>query len=422
MEQEWVYLSDLLGRWVADEESGRRIGRLVEVVARQDDAYPQVTRFVVRAQRGGGELSVPWERIRTWKGKEVLVSVPAPGNFPGFVLHPTELLLRRHLLDRQIVDTVGAKVVRVNDLQMQIRLGRMWVVHIDVGIRGLLRRLGWERAVLRATRWLFSYELKDKMISWRLIQMLPVSGGAGEEEQRIIVPTHDLGNLHPADLADIMEALGTRQREAVFRALDTETAADVLEEAEPQVQRTLIDAVSGEEAADILEAMSPSDATDLLQDLSGPQAEELLTSMEEEAADDIRELLAHDEDTAGGLMTTSFLALRPQATVQQALASLREEAAELEVFGYVYISDEEESLLGVVSLRELMEAAAETRLGDIMTSRLITVETGQAEIEVAKAFAKYGFRAIPVVDEGNRLCGAIHFDRIMEVVAPRLGG
>lgn len=421
MEQEWVYLSSLLDKPVVDE-SGARIGRLVEVVGRQENAYPQVTRFVVQPRRAGRRLSVAWELVREWKGGCATVSFPPSGEFPDFSPEPTELLFRHHLLDRQIVDTLGAKVVRVNDLQMQVRLGRLWLVHVDVGFRGLLRRLGFEDRVMRAVKWLFSYEMKDKMISWRVIQVLPVNVGPGEEEQRIIVPTADLSNLHPADLADIIEELGTREREAVFRALDTETAADVLEETEPQVQRTLIDAVSDEQAADILEAMSPSDATDLLQDLSEPEAEELLTSMEEEAAQDIRELLSHHERTAGGLMTTAFLALGPDTTAAEALSSLKREAAELDVFGYVYVVDAEERIFGVVSLKELFEAAAETRLGDMMTPRVISVETGADQMEVAKAFAKYGFRAIPVVDEEQKLCGAVHFDRIMEVVAPELGG
>jgi len=419
LEQDWIYLSDLLGSPVIVEGSRERVGRLVDVVGKHEDVYPEVTRFVVAA--GKRRLSVAWELVKACEPKCVTISLPPSGSLPEFVPHPTELPFRHDLLDRQIVDTVGAKVVRVNDLQMQVRLGRLWLVHIDVGFRAVLRRLGWEKPMLRAIKWLFSYELRDKVISWRLVQVLPVNGAPGLE-QRIIVPTADLRNLHPADLADIIEALGTKQREAVFRSLDTETAADVLEEADPQVQRTLIDAVSGEQAADILEAMSPTDATDLLQDLSEPAAEKLLTSMEQEAAEDIRELLSHDENTAGGLMTTAFLALSPDTTVQQALLSLKREARDLDVFGYVYVVDDEEKLLGVVSLKELMEAEPEAPLGEIMSSRVVTVETGEDQMEVARAFAKYGFRALPVLDEEEKLAGVVHFDRIMEVVAPKLGG
>ena len=221
-------------------------------------------------------------------------------------------------MDKQIVDTFGAKVVRVNDLHFLRIDSRLRLVHVDVGFRGLMRRVGWEKGVDQALRLLFSYDLPNQFISWKYVQVLP-----GSDPLKLSVSQKKLSHLHPADLADIMEDLSGRERSAIFHALDTETAAEALEEIEPKIQRELIETIPVEKASDIVEEMSPSDAADLLGDLPEEKAEEILGGMEQEKAEDLRELLVHAVETAGGLMTTAYLSLPPEMAVEQAISRLR---------------------------------------------------------------------------------------------------
>jgi Mg/Co/Ni transporter MgtE len=230
-----------------------------------------------------------------------------------------------------------------------------------------------------------------------------------------------LSRLHPADLADILEDLDPTARARVFQALGTELAADILEEAEPKVQVALIKDLPDEEASDILEEMSADEAADVLQGLDKKRAETLLQEMEQEQASQVRCLLDHDKETAGGLMTSDFLGMLPQETAGRALEVLRVETPELDVVYYVYVEDQDGRLLGVVSLRELLTAEPGARLDSLMTTRLVAVDLDEEPDEVAELFAKYGFRALPVLDKQGRLHGVIRFKALLEAVAPHLG-
>jgi len=326
------------------------------------------------------------------------------------------ILLREEVIDKQIVDTFGAKVVRVNDLHFLRIDSRLRLVHVDVGFRGLMRRVGWEKGVDQALRLLFSYDLPNQFISWKYVQILP-----GSDPLKLRVSQKKLSHLHPADLADIIEDLSGRERSAIFHALDTETAAEALEEIEPKIQRELIETISVEKASDIVEEMSPSDAADLLGDLPEEKAEEILEGMEQEKAEDLRGLLVHSDKTAGGLMTTAYLSLPPGVPVEQAISRLRTEAPNLDIIDYIYVVDEEETLLGVVSIRDLLTAHSHLRLSEILPARAVKVRLDEDQKEVVEAFAKYGFRALPVVDEGDHLKGVIGFRSVLEVLAPEAG-
>jgi Mg/Co/Ni transporter MgtE len=319
-------------------------------------------------------------------------------------------------MDKQIVDTFGAKVVRVNDLHFLRVDSHLRLVHVDVGFRGLMRRVGWEKFVDQALRWLFSYDLPNQFISWKYVQLL-----SGSDLLQLSVPQKKLSHLHPAELADIIEDLSGRERSAIFHALDTETAADALEEIDPKIQKALIETVTAEKASDIVEEMSLSDAVDLLADLPEERAEEILEGMEHEKAEDLRELLVHSDETAGGLMTTAFLSLNPGVTVETAIARLRAEAPNLDIIDYIYVVDEEEILQGVVSIRDLLTAQSHQLLSEIQTPRVVSVKPDEDQNEVVEAFAKYGFRALPVLDEQNHLKGVIGFRSVLDVLAPEAG-
>jgi len=411
--RDFYFFSDFLNRKVCDV-SGERVGKVVDVVAERAEPYPMVIGLVVQRKRKERRSYLPWEKIA--RIEPFVASAEETFQAGEMLLPEKDIVFLREVMDKQIVDTFGAKVVRVNDLHFLRINSHLRLVHVDVGFRGLMRRVGWENLVDRVLRWLFSYELPNQFISWKYVQLL-----SGSDLLQLSVSQKKLMHLHPADLADIIEDLSGRERSAMFHALDPETAADALEEIDPKIQKSLIEETPVEKASDIVEEMSPNDAADLLADLPEEKAEEILEGMEKEKAEDVRELLVHPDETAGGLMTTGFLSLNPKVTVETAIARLKAEAPELDIIDYVYVVDEEEIFKGVVSIRDLLTAQPQQPLSEIQSQRLISVTLGEDQKEVIDAFAKYGFRALPVVDEENHLKGVIGFRSVLDVLAPEAG-
>jgi len=404
---------DFLGHRVVDHQ-GHALGRVVDLVADLREHDPPIT-GVILSGPGRSRQQLSWSLVEEVLPDVVKVRSEALDSLSAVAALPGEILLRKGLLDKQIVDTEGAKVVRVNDLQLRRRNGHLVLSRVDVGMRGLLRRLGLLRPTAALVQWLFGYTLPDNFIAWRLVQ--PVGS---PDILRLKFSQTRLARLHPADLADIIEDLDRPERDRVFRALDIEVAAEVLEEADPKVQVQLIQHMPTEKASDVLEQMSPSEATDLLQELEEPHAQTLLQEMEPEAAQDVRCLLTHDEETAGGMMTTSFFSQPPLATVNQALEALRREASDLDVIYYIYVEDQQGQLVGAVSLRELLTSDPQAPLESIMVKRVVFTTLDDKQSDIADLFVKYGLRALPVVDNEGRIHGVIRFKSLLEAVAPHL--
>jgi CBS domain-containing protein/sporulation protein YlmC with PRC-barrel domain len=412
--KDFYFFSDFLNRKVYNR-SGQRVGRISDLVAETADPYPMIIGLVVRPRKREKGLYLPWEKIIQMEPQITFSEEEGPALNRS--LPETDIiLLQEVVMDKQIVDTFGAKVVRVNDLHLLRIDSNLRLVHVDVGFRGLMRRVGLEGVMDRVLHWLFSYDLPNQFISWKYVQLL-----SGSDLLQLSVSQKKISHLHPADLADIIEDLSGRERSAIFHALDTETAAEALEEIDPKIQKVLIETIPVEKASDIVEEMSPSDAADLLADLPEERAEEILEGMEQEKAEDLRELLIHPHETAGGLMTTAFLSLTPEVTVEAAIARLKVEAPNLDIVDYIYIVDEGEVLQGVVSIRDLLTAQSHQSLSQIQAPRMVSVKLDEDQDEVVEAFAKYGFRAIPVIDEGNHLKGVISFRSVLEVLAPDAG-
>jgi CBS domain-containing protein/sporulation protein YlmC with PRC-barrel domain len=404
--KEFYFFSEFLNRKVCNA-SGQRVGKITDLVAERTEPYPMIIGMMVRTR--GRKTYLPWEKLvhiepqLTLPEKELIdlkTSLPEKDT----------ILLREEVMDKQIVDTFGAKVVRVNDLHFLRVDSRLRLVHVDVGFRGLMRRVGWEKLVDQALRWFFSYVLPNQFISWKYVQLL-----SGSDLLHLSVSQKKLSHLHPADLADIIEDLSGRDRSAIFHALDAETAAETLEEIDPKIQKALIETIPVEKASDIVEEMSPSDAADLLGDLPEERAEEILEGMEQERAEDLRELLVHPDETAGGLMTTAYLSLTPGDKIEAAIGRLKAEAQNLDIMDYIFIVDEEEVLQGVVSIRDLLTAHSHQTLAQIQAARVVSVKLDEDQNEVVEAFAKYGFRALPVVDDEGHLKGVISFRSVLGI-------
>jgi CBS domain-containing protein/sporulation protein YlmC with PRC-barrel domain len=412
--QVFLFLSRILGKKIVGAK-GKVLGRVYDLTAEFVEPYPVVTGLVFSPTLKKRFVILPWKYV-TDLDKEISVAINAVSELSALGLQQGELLLREDLLDKQVVDTDGAKIRRVNDLQFLKTSRGLHLVHVDVGFRGLIRRVGLIKPFDAILQSLFDYKLPNQLISWKFVQPLH-----SPDLLRLNITQNRLGQIHPADLADILEDLDIRQRGAVFKALDVETAAEALEETDPKIQVSLINDLNTAEASDIIEEMSLSEAADLLGDLPKAKAEGILKEMEKEIADDVKELLTHPEREAGGMMTTSYLSFRPSTTVREALEKFRREAEDIDLVYYVYVTDEEDLLLGVISLRDLILADPDKRLEEIMDDRVISVKLDDKDDTIAEHFAKYAVTAIPVVDENDRMQGTILFRNLLDVVAPHLG-
>ena len=412
--QVFLFLSEILGKKIVDA-AGQPLGTVFDLTAAIGEIYPVVTGILLGMQDPVRLALLPWQGITFGDGKLVGQNIREEDCRPAEP-RPGELYLRETLLDKQVVDTDGAKVRRVNDLQFLKARNALYLVHVDVGFHGLLRRVGLVRPIAWLLRFLFDYEMTDQLISWKFVQ--PLSSPA---LLRLTIAQNRLTQMHPADLADIIEELDIHNRSAVFQSLDVETAAETLEETDPKIQVSLIEGLDTADASDIIEEMSLPEAADLLGELPPARAKEILKEMEQEVAQDVTELLSHPEEKAGGLMTTSFLSFPPGRTVEEATAVIRQTGSELDLIYYLYVLDEQEHLLGVLSLRDLLTAPPQTPLDQIMDTRIVSVSIEEKKDRIGEDFAKYGILAMPVVDGENRMAGVILFKNLLEVVAPKLG-
>ena len=403
------YLSEIQHRTVI-EPNGDEVGKLADVAVVPQGQFPAAQWAILATPNG--EKVLRWADLAPEIGHFRLRSRLA--NTPDQQLPAEALRLARDLLDKQIVDTHGAKVVRVNDLQLSEVEGQLRLVGADVGMRGIFRRIGAERLAERAAG-IVGRKLPRGIIPWHLVEPLQSADAA----VRLTVPHAKLALLHPADIADIVEEMTADERVAVFEQLDAETAAEALAEVEPEMQAAIVSDLDEERAADILEEMDPDEAADLLQDLPEERREELVELMEKEEKQDVEELLTYAEDSAGGIMTTDYVALAGGLTAAQAIDELRVHKPDPQLTYYLYVVDDEGRLEGVISLRDLVVAPPETKLTAAMDPHVLKVEAETPKEEVASLIAKYDLLALPVVDARRKLLGTVTVDDVVELMLPR---
>lgn len=406
----FLYISELLGRAVSDA-TGRRLGRLADLKVRLGENFPKIVSLDVKLGWKKVE-SLDWSEVASFAGGRIVLKPCAEEKFCRPEVKSEEMLLKEELLDKQVVDTYGAKIERVNDVHLLVLDRDLRLVHVDIGKRGILRRLGLLRPVEALTRWFFEYEFAEVLVSWKYIQ--PLGSDLHRADLKLNVGVRALRDLHPSDLADILEDLDRVNRKRVFRTLDLETAADTLQEAEPWLQRSLIEAAPVEKASDLLEEMEPDEATDLLAELPEERKHKLIQTMEKPSREVIQELLAYKEGTAGSIMTTDFIAVRDDRTIGDAVRAFGQTTHPLESAAYIYITDEPGRLLGVITLRQLLLEEKDTPVRTIMNPHLVKVETGDRVEEVADLFGKYKFLMLPVVDDENVLSGVITVQDIVQ--------
>jgi CBS domain-containing protein len=392
------------------------MGHVWDVIATLTELYPQVHGLVLRH-----------------KDTHVLYPATAPEYFDmiqqGYLLveetrimplelGPEDVSLRELLWDKQIVDVEGAKVERVNDIHLLIG-ERQWVVHVDVGFSGLLRRLGIEGPVKQLVR-AVGKPIQDELISWKFVQ--PVSSDTAMIGPiRLTVGAQRLNELHPGEIADILEDLDHQQRQAMVAALEPETAAEALQETDEDVQKSIIEGMDEELAADILEEMEPSEAADILANIDEEHSSAIMEAIEEpEDRADLKELMTYDEDTAGSLMTTDFIEISNDWTAGDAMDEVKDNAAEIDSFYYVYIHDDDGKLEGAISIRHLLQTDPALQVGNLVQPRLIALHLNSPISEIAETFLRYYFLALPVVDDDGVLRGVITFKHAFDQLLPHL--
>jgi CBS domain-containing protein/sporulation protein YlmC with PRC-barrel domain len=406
-------LTDLLGTVVLDE-SGRMVGRVREVAMETDKNHDTVDALVVRSGRIGKkrrERYVPIEEIkRTSTGALKLIGNP---------VHTTSsmeghfFLLERDLLDQQIIDVGGQKVVRVNDVDFIWSTNdehlELRVSEVEVGLRGAVRRLLKGLAPQRVVQ-AIANRVKPRVIPWDFVDLIEVDPA---RRVHLKIEHQRLAQMHPSDIADILEELSPVERDAVFTTLDQEVAAEALEEVPPRLQKSLIQGLDSERVADIVEEMDPAAAADLLAELPDDRSEAILEQMEPAERREMQDLLGFNVNSAAGRMTTEYLLLNKEATVEDAVSAIRDFRDEPEHLTDLYLRDEEGRLVGIVPLARILLATPQTQLDTLAKKRFIQTFSDLHEDKVAELFDKYNLRELPVVSKENHLVGIIRADNII---------
>lgn len=406
-----IYLSRMLGKPVLDAE-GDEIGRISDIAITTGEVFPRITSLAFRGP-DRTPFMLSWRKyVAKFDAEHITLNVAQP-DLRFSYLQPDEVLLERDLMNKQIVDTQGMKVVRVNDLKLSESRNQLRLLGAEVGVRGILRGIspGIERAAEMATR-LFGSQLPENLIAWNYMDLLD----RDLSQVKLSVTHKRLDELHPADVADILEQLSPSQRAAVFTHLENEAAADTISELEDELQADVIDDLSESRASDLLAVMDPDDAADIIGDLPYDKAERLLRLMGVADASAIRSLLGYREKTAGGIMTPEVTTVAEDMTVQEVIDKMRSESAEHESVYYVYVVESDRRLLGIISLRDLLMASPETLVSDIANRELFTAQVDDDQEDVAERMSKYDLLALPVVDENGCLLGIVTVDDALTVL------
>ena len=407
-------LTELLGAPVA-ETSGAHCGRVREVALTPAEDRSRVSSLIVRTKQG--DRLLPLAAVSSVNGG-IRASSPA-SEWPGPEAEGL-FLLERDLLDQQIIDVHGRKVVRVNDVDLHAESSnghlQLKVGSVDIGARGAVRRLLKGVVPMVALKVLLQ-RIPPRLIPWEFVDLIETDPA---RRVKLKISHERLAKLHPADIADIVEELAPDEREAVFETLDEEVAAGALEEVRPKVQKAIVESLDSERAAEIVEEMNPDAAADLLADLPEERTSEILQEMEPETRNDVAELLEFGESTAAGRMNTEFLALDSNASVNDAIEALRHFEGGVETVSTVYLVDAQGRLTGAVPLARIVLAKSDDKLASLSQESLVSAHAGANEKQVAEIFDKYNLLTLPVVDDDGTLTGVITSDDVISLLRAKL--
>jgi CBS domain-containing protein/sporulation protein YlmC with PRC-barrel domain len=407
---EHIFFTELMGLKVYDLK-GRKLGRVRDAALVPLVDQFRVDRYLIAG--GWAWLTIRHDQIDRisldgiWLRDEQLT----PYHRDDYMLR-----LERDLLDQQIIDVHGRKVVRVTDVTFQLHRSNghdeLRVQEVDIGLRSMFRRLV-QGVVPRPLVRRLMVHIPINSISWEYCNIVEADP---QRRLRLNISTQALETMHPADLADIVEELGPSDRQALIGSLDSEVAAEALSEIDPDIQASILESLTEMKAAEIIEEMDPDEAADILAEMEEERSDAILEEMSDEDAQDVEELLEHDEDSAGGMMTTDFFALPTAATIAEALTAMRLSEDALESTNTIFLTGDNDKLTGAVPIARLFLHDAATPLAKIQTERLITIPATETKARAAELFDKYNLLALPVIDKEHRILGVITADDIIAVL------
>jgi len=400
-----MYLSEIIKKPVFDG-AGKKIGRLKDAIVSSEVSYPIIKAIIVD-KTDKKTITIPYNYIDSISKETKLKT--SLDEIMEYKIQNLDIRLWEDVLDRQVVDIEDRKVRRVNDIKISRSHGYYYIIGVDIGFYGILKRLGLE-SIAKPMR----VKSNENIIAWADIDTL----NQDYSKLKLKVPKQNIKKLHPADIAEIVDQLGLNESINILNSLDDEAAADTLEEVSPERQAYLLEGMDSQRAAEILDEMDPDDAADVLGNLPEEKAEELLGLLEPKESKDIRILLKYPENTAGGIMTTEYACIEQDLTVGEVMKQLREIAKDVETIYYVYVVSKDGELTGVISLRDILLADPDKKISEVMITPVITVDILEEEEEVAQKIAKYNLLALPVVEDENRLKGIVTVDDAIDIVLP----
>ena len=409
-------LSALLGRSVGGAFSGSA-GRISEFLLDATHAGTHVTRIVLTRsgtmRRGAASVIAVHDLSVSARGDFALRAGVEPSPFQPTA---TTVRLEHDLLDQQIIDVSGHKVVRVNDVDLvwefdDEQVCSLRIAEVEVGLRGAVRRIlkGLPPAFVDAV----ARQFGARVIPWEFVDLIDRDPA---RRVRLKIEGDRLSRMHPSDIAEILEDLAPAERDAVFTSLDEEVAAEALEEADPKLQRSLLEGMDSTRVAGIVEEMDPGAAADLLAELSEERSDAILQSMEAEERQEVEDLLEFPGDWAAGRMTTDYIALPPSSTVAAAVGAMRAYEGDVELITELYLTDSRNHLQGVVNLARILMASPDTELQSIQERRVHTCTVDDGSSEVAELFDKYNLRSLAVLDHGRELAGVIYAEQVIALL------
>jgi magnesium transporter len=420
----FIYLSEILDLAVFNSNTGKKIGRIVDVAARTSHVYPKITALISTLPNEQEPVYIPWNLVRlTLFKKHVTVEYPFEHSHNSRESSENEILLKKTFLDKQIISTSGYKLVRVNDLQLLIDNSskenpNLWLVHIDIGFKGLLRRLGWVNFINPVFHWFFARDLNDKFLTWKNVQPTTATNVNGSVVLK--ADSSKLAAILPADLADILEDLGTEERISLLESISPVTAAATLQEMPMNLRIRIAEALDNDKLAVIIAEMQMDETVDLLDELAQEKRDAIFALLTQERVSEIKDLTRLSVFSAGSIMNTNFVTAKETQTVREVLKAVKGETKQAELLYYIYVVDEEERVKGVVTLRQLLSTKGTAPIASIMRGNIVSVRIDSSIKRMAQLFFKYKFQAIPVVDENDKLKGIITMGDTLDTVFPEV--
>jgi len=420
----FIFLSEILSLPVVNFHDSKKIGRVLDLAATTNQVFPKITGIVIKPGNSKKVMYIPWGKVKKMiPGGSVTVEYIQESMNGASITADTEILLRKTFLDKQIISTSGNKVVRVNDLHFLIddtlkENSNLWLVHIDIGVKALLRRLGWGRFINAIFKWVMDRDIRDKFIPWKYVQPTATANVYGSLHLKI--DSSKLSEVHPADMADILEDLGIDERISLIESLSFGTAAATLQEMPLKLRVQISETLEAGRLTNIINEMPMDEAVDLLDEISREHRQAVYALLPSEKVSELKELSQLSIFSVGSIMNTDFITVTETQTVQEIIELLKAESKKAELIYYIYVVEKNDRLKGVVTIRNLLSSQPTAVIADIMNENVISVKIDTNIKRVAQIFFKYNFIAIPVVDDDDRIQGIITSRDAFESVFPEM--